>query len=131
MKFDSRKHFKFTMLEDMEDLVGRTIKSFHEDNNDDYYAFLTEDNEILAFTTKKDSYGNYAYIETMDDYDLSYSMNKGRIDDFYKINELIDEESFKEDYQAAIKAKEKAYEDAQIQKEYQQYLNLKNKFENK
>lgn len=129
MRFDSSKYFKFTLLEDMEDLVGKTVKSFHEDNRDDYYAFLTDDNSILAFSIS--AYDSYGDIEVMDMNDISYTMNNGRVDSFYTWNDLINKDSYDKDYQAILDTKKKTEEEAQLQKEYQQYLNLKNKFENK
>lgn len=130
MRFDSSKYLKFTVLEDMEDLVGKTVKSFHEDDKDDYFAFLTNDNSILAFSARSSGYDSYTEIEIMDVNDISYTMNSGKVDSFYTLNELIDKESYNKDYQAILDEKKKTEEEAQLQKEYQQYLNLKNKFEN-
>jgi len=132
MRFDPKKYFKFTVLEDMEDLVGKTIKSFHEDGRYDYFAFLTDDNSILAFSASGSGYGgeHYAEIEIVDTDDIARTMRDGKVDSFYERNNLIDIENYSKDYQNSLKAKQKETDELQRQKEYQQYLNLKIKFEN-
>lgn len=129
MKFEPKKHFKFKVLGDMEELVGKTIKAYDENNMDDYSILLTEDNSLIAFYGSS-SY-DYPQINIMDEDEISYKMSKGKVSSFYTYNELVDMDNYNQEFKEYQDNKNKIEEEKRSKDEYAKYMQLKRKFDSK